>query len=734
IGAEGVRALNLRVAVAAERVDWRIATRHYLAAGDEDAAQRVLSGAIESILATGSYAAAGELAMGLANGGLRGSSGLVLRSRLAQQQIAITEALDLADQALAIDPKSNAVLLNLAAARLLAGDMAGAMDAGRLLEDAEPSDIAPFGRVFQVVGRTSVDGPLPAAAALVAGLTPKLRQRGHFHFLGVSLFTEALLRLPMGDSASALALADEAIATLGSSSAGVELISARLARAMALAQLGDLKLARAEIGVAQDEVLPGQQVEVAVEAAELEEFFGQPSAALAHLAAVEHRIPQDTYAGVQGLLARSIAHAETGNLEGARTEFSIISGGLPRSTPAFELRRQLAHCLFAVLAGEASAASLAIRTAEMARHQGAGLWESYANVLAAVAASERDPSADLLEVSRTRAVALSMAAEAVVTRLADLSPAAFGAVTEAAKSRPERWIEPVRAAAAGAGRNRLAAASILEFIGEPEDVALLRRLSRSARDARTASLGRSLARKLAPRVLIEDLGRIRVVIGDSVIEASEIRRKVLALLALLLSRTDWATTREEVVDNLWPDLDPQAALNSLNQTVYFLRRVFEPNYREETSPGYVQQDGEAIWLDTQLIDSRSARCVAIVRGITGDPEPDESLELAREYRGKFAIDFLYEEWAGPFRDSLHAAFLRVIEASIRLDVDAGQYARAALLAERANEVEPESDELQLSLARIYRLAGAHAAAAEQYAHYARSARDLGLDPLPMADS
>ncbi|HJP87456.1 MAG TPA: AAA family ATPase, partial [Candidatus Limnocylindrales bacterium] len=46
IGAEGVRALNLRVAVAAERVDWRIATRHYLAAGDEDAAQRVLSGAI----------------------------------------------------------------------------------------------------------------------------------------------------------------------------------------------------------------------------------------------------------------------------------------------------------------------------------------------------------------------------------------------------------------------------------------------------------------------------------------------------------------------------------------------------------------------------------------------------------------------------------------------------------------------------------------------------------------
>jgi DNA-binding SARP family transcriptional activator len=119
--------------------------------------------------------------------------------------------------------------------------------------------------------------------------------------------------------------------------------------------------------------------------------------------------------------------------------------------------------------------------------------------------------------------------------------------------------------------------------------------------------------------------------------------------------------------------------------------------------------------------------------VDGEPTPEESVSLAREYRGKFALDFLYEEWAGPFRDALHAAFLRVMEASIRLDVDAGQYGRAVLLAERANEAEPDSDELQLALARIYRLAGAHAAAAEQYEHYSRSARDLGVEPLALTD-
>ena len=71
----------------------------------------------------------------------------------------------------------------------------------------------------------------------------------------------------------------------------------------------------------------------------------------------------------------------------------------------------------------------------------------------------------------------------------------------------------------------------------------------------------------------------------------------------------FASTREEVLDSLWPDHDPTSALNSLNQTVFFLRRVFEPTFRDDTSPGYVGQDGETIWLDTDLVDCRSRRCL-----------------------------------------------------------------------------------------------------------------------------
>ena len=119
--------------------------------------------------------------------------------------------------------------------------------------------------------------------------------------------------------------------------------------------------------------------------------------------------------------------------------------------------------------------------------------------------------------------------------------------------------------------------------------------------------------------------------------------------------------------------------------------------------------------------------------MSGDPDGALALVLANEYEGRFALDFAYEEWAVPFRDGLHASYLRVIERAIRLDIDSGQLGRGVLLAERAAQIEPESEEIQLALIRIYRLAGAHAAAAEKYETYARTMRELGVDAAPLSE-
>jgi DNA-binding response OmpR family regulator len=124
-------------------------------------------------------------------------------------------------------------------------------------------------------------------------------------------------------------------------------------------------------------------------------------------------------------------------------------------------------------------------------------------------------------------------------------------------------------------------AHLLESIGDQTDVRRLRAAGKSMRRVPGSStLGRSLARRLAPRVRVEDLGRISLQVGGSLIAGTSVRRRVLALLSLLLTRPDFSCTRDQVLDTLWPELAPDVAINSLNQTIYFLRRVFEEDFNE----------------------------------------------------------------------------------------------------------------------------------------------------------
>ena len=734
MGSAGVRDIHLRVARAAEPMDWRIACRHYLAADHEDDARRVLSAAIETILASGAYAAAEEVSSALAEGTLDGAPGLVLRSRLAQQRALADLALELAEQAYLIDPTSSAVLLNLVSARTFAGDVSGAMDAGRLLEQVPQTQLADIGRVYQRTMETSVAGSIEVASQELERLCATLRLRGDTHFLGVALLNLACVHAAMARPAEALTSADEAIALLSESSAGVELVSARLARADVLAYVGDIGAARAEIATAIEHAAPGQALELAAEIGQIEATLGDPSRAWPLLEGVAASVGPATDSGEQALYARVLLRAREFDLTAARTEADSFHYGEARSEIAFDARKHLARGLVLALSGDPAAADAIEQGRALASSQSAHLWVRYGTLLAALVDATRDPSSLVTQMAQETPAIVSMLADALMLRIKDLDSAALAEITREAERRPWRWRSAARRMlGAQQPEDRRRSAALLELIGESADIRRLRDFSKVVRDRQHPKPGYQLARRLAARVVVEDLGRIRIVAGSRTIEGADVRRKVLALLCLLVSRPRFAATREDVVDNLWPDLDPQAALNSLNQTVYFLRRVFEPEYQEDLSPGYVGQDGETIWLDAELVDGRSRRCLELIRSTPAQPTPEGALSLANEYRGKFALDFAYEDWSSSYRDALHAGYLRVLEHAIRIDLDTGHFERGTFLAERALEVDPEAEEIQAALVRLYRLSGAHAASAEQYAHYATTLRDLGVEPPAYQD-
>jgi DNA-binding SARP family transcriptional activator len=556
-----------------------------------------------------------------------------------------------------------------------------------------------------------------------------LRDRREVHFLGVALSNWAYMLKAQGLAEDAHLLADESVSLLEATSARLELVSALLVRAWARAYLGDLWAARADVERAATTAPQVSTIEIAYEGGEIEVSLGDVNRARAILATASDRMSPTTDVGEQALLVDIWIDLRVGDLSSAARKIDTLAFGTPRTTPAFEARRRCARAALAVLRRDPDASARASDASDFARNQAAWLWARYARLLQGLTAD--DTSWETIRgVAAEDPTLLSLAAEAIIARADELPPEGLAILRREAQARPERWRDPIRAHLAACRRSDYALAEVLAEIGLHEDVGLLRQVLR--RNKGRADLARSLARRLAPVVFVEDLGRVRLHVGNRLVEGSEVRRKVLALLCYLLTRPRFASTRDEAVEALWPELDPASAINSLNQTVYFLRRVFEPGYVDDLSPGYVGQDSETVWLDPALVDSRSSRCREMVRGqFAADPEI--AFALVAEYRARFALDFAYEDWAATHRDALHASFLRVVQHAIQHEIGRGRFDRAAEIAERALEVEPDAEELQLDLVRLYRITGAHAAAAERYAQYANGMRAMGLEPEAFDD-
>jgi DNA-binding SARP family transcriptional activator len=392
---------------------------------------------------------------------------------------------------------------------------------------------------------------------------------------------------------------------------------------------------------------------------------------------------------------------------------------------------EMARAHLALIRADDQAADLLREATLHAGTQGAVAMRRVGELLVSTLGRSEDMSAAVLVVGQAAPWHLSFIAEDLIPHMPRLNSNAIDTIASAARLHPDRWRTAVRQTIDDErNETNLSAARLLEEIGDRSDIPRLRKLARaSRRRAELASLGRSIARRLADLVEVEDQGRVTLQIGQRSVLGSSVRRKVLAMLCYLITRPDMSATRDQVLDALWPNLDPEVSVNSLNQTIYFLRRIFEEEYSDDLTPGYVHHDSDVVWLDPELVWSRTAACRQLIRDLPGRPSPEDVERLTLLYKGRFALDFEYEEWASAYRDNLHATYLEIVERSVLDDFTFGHYDRGITVARRALDVDPSAEQIEACLLRLYRVTGAHAAAAEQYAHYATVMRDeVGVEP------
>lgn len=730
LGPGAVTTLHQRVADAAVDIDWRIAAHHYRQAGDLQSLSNTIARAIPEIMGSGQHATAGSEIDRLPTP-LREPVLNLVESRMHMQGRDDDVAIALSSSVLeAVEPGSperDYALLNLITLCLQVGQSRRCRQyATELIETTSNGQLKLIAQGTLLMLDASGSGSIEAFVRHLKSMAETQRDV-HNHFFGVSMLNLALASIAQDEIEVARQAADEAIEALEGTSSRIELSASLMARAYALTLLGRLEMARDAI----DKASTIDSLEAVLEQTALVDGYLDPDAAEPMLAALMASNTNQAKLQIwfQGVwfYARRGRFAEAQGLlaEDAPSGVNLVGHSTARLVTAAYL---------AAASNDPRGPALVDNALAAATRQGALRWRRVAELIRGFLGNSREMSVAIRSVGAEAPWNVTFVADLVAQRLDELEPAAVELVEEAVRLHPDRWLFVLREAINLAGPNEgVTAARLMEMVGTKSDVLRLREFSRRHRRAVGASgLGRALARRLAERVLVEDQGRVSIMIGERHVLGSNVRRKVLALLCFLLTRPQLASTRDQALDALWPSLDPLDALNSLNQTVYFLRRVLEENYVEDLSPGYVHHASDLIWLDPDLVTSRSNTCRALIGALPVEPSPDQVGKLVEAYWGRFALDFEYEDWAGPYRDWLHAAFLEIVERAVASDIDSGHYERGIKLARRALEVDPTADNIEVSLLRLYRASGAHAAAAEQYSHYAASMRDqLGIEPPPL---
>jgi DNA-binding SARP family transcriptional activator len=157
--------------------------------------------------------------------------------------------------------------------------------------------------------------------------------------------------------------------------------------------------------------------------------------------------------------------------------------------------------------------------------------------------------------------------------------------------------------------------------------------------------------------------------------------KPLALIAYLACSPRRAAAREQLVDLLWADLEPDKARHALRQTIWYLRQIL--------GPSGLTTHGAELQLSAPLRLDRDDFLAAVGVG--------DLAAAADLYRGDFLAGFAapgsveFEHWADVERQRLRTAFLRVAQRLVRTWLDGGRFREATVLARRLRDTARSSE-------------------------------------------
>jgi DNA-binding SARP family transcriptional activator len=236
---------------------------------------------------------------------------------------------------------------------------------------------------------------------------------------------------------------------------------------------------------------------------------------------------------------------------------------------------------------------------------------------------------------------------------------------------------------------------------------------------------------------IYTLGGFRVFRGDKEVSATAWgREKAVFLIQLLVAQRRRQLHKEQIIDLLWGDLEPEAGDRDFKVALNAVQKALEPERAPRAPSKYIRRLDltyglalQALWLDALAFESHMQQA-----GQLGPDDLQGAIGAYRAglalYQGPFLPERRYEDWAAAERERLQtlalAALTRLAEMLLPSDP-----VEAIRLAQQALSIDPVWENAARALMRAFMQTGNRPLALRAYERCREAiGAEFGLEPLP----
>ncbi len=238
------------------------------------------------------------------------------------------------------------------------------------------------------------------------------------------------------------------------------------------------------------------------------------------------------------------------------------------------------------------------------------------------------------------------------------------------------------------------------------------------------------------KIEIYSFGPAGVLVDSRLVTSSDWAVEKTKELFFYLLQQNHPLRKEQIVDDVWPDVEPGKSNSQFHSTMYRLRRALFPQCVTYRDSRYQLTLGNAYSYDAEefprLLDEGDIVDLPLARRIGAY---NRAIDL---YKGPF-LDEFYSDWVIPRREDLELRYLQALTRLAKLRAQEGSLEQALELLRTAVATDPFQEEAHHGLILYSALMGDRAAALRHYQTYVELLREeLRAKPsagiLELADS